>query len=152
MTTLVSAREDHEKMTQGIHQLFSKRNLLRILVGVIIAYALLWLGAFMTYQNAANKYKQVATRSDDVVFLIVYTEFHIKSVPEEQRKEIQSPDPLKVPQHPDHAPSAATPFVWKLLAQLHQLNNQTKALSEFSDEGILWTTDVLRDITPIQYR
>lgn len=131
--------------------LLNKRTIVRIAAGLAIAYIVVWIGAFIAYHNAAGEYRQVRERSDSATYLVVYTQFHLKSLPEKQRKAVQSPDPPDVPDHMVQIPAGHTPFVWTLLADWRHARGQSRALSEYTDNAVVWARNVLRDATPQQY-
>lgn len=85
------------------------------------------------------------------MYLVVYTQFHLKSLTAQQRAAIENPNPPVAPE-PVKPPSGATPFVWSLVADCVSVSHRTSALYEYADDAMVWASYAMRDVTPYQYR
>lgn len=133
------------------NNLLTKHNLRRLAIGAVAAYLVMWIASFCAFSIAVNDYRTSRQRSDDATFLVVYTQFHIKSLPAQQRHAIHNPTPPHAPDHMVDIPRGRTIFVWQLLSDRSRLEYQAHQLDEYSSNAVTWVSQALYDATPIQY-
>lgn len=121
---------------------------IRIAIGAIVGYLIIWLGSFIFLQHTLNQYERSNSAHDTSVFLCVSIDAYTKSLSSSDQAKIKN---IQEPQSPEYQepPSSNSPFFWVMLTEGIQVNQLSSSLDDSTSRYMVYTRDILDALTPL---